>query len=196
MDWLREWFEKAKKVVFSPTDFFEDVEKKEGFSYPFQFAITSLVVMGLLSVAVKYISSLGSMSVMGLGWALFIVILSGLVGGSLGVLAFAGVIHIFVYLIGGRGYQKTVQVYSYATSVSAFFGWIPVVNFVSWIYSLYVQIRGIEKFHDFSTKQATLAVLLPIVIAVLVLVGIVFVMLSMSTVPMTPPMQPTGMFFG
>lgn len=173
MNFLEEWFEDAKGVVFSPSSFYRDAERHTDFGEPVKFAIVSLAIYGLLSgilsfalarVAPNLLPGAVSGSIVGLLGT----VLGQVLGGLLGLFIGAALIHIFVYLFGGRGYQTTFDVMAYATAVSAFFGWIPGVNILAGLYGVYVQARGLENFHEMSFGKAVASILLPAVILIAV----------------------------
>ncbi|MFP4115812.1 MAG: YIP1 family protein [Candidatus Aenigmatarchaeota archaeon] len=168
MNWLREWFEKSKKVIFHPKEFYREVERKEGYKYLVKFAVTSAIIASLLSALVGSSSGIlfSGAPPTALPISLLIAVVVGAVGGLIGLFVGAAIIHLFVYLLGGRNYHDTLEAITYPTAVGAFFGWIPYASFLAWIYALYLQIKGVEKFHDFTTGRAAAAVLIPVVIVV------------------------------
>ena len=85
------------------------------------------------------------------------------------VSAFIGgaTVHIFVYIMGGRrGIAQTIKAIMYGSTPSLLFGWIPVINFLAMIWSLFAQIIGIRQLHELTTGKAILVVILPIIIAI------------------------------
>lgn len=188
MDWAHKWFETAKQVVFSPTAFFEQSEPAD-IGGSMAFAVTSLLVSGLISFLLFVVLSLGfaAPEPMMIGIRFASAIFAAAIGGTIGILIGAGLIHIFVYLLGGRGYEQTVDVVGRSTAVQAFFGWIPLVNVLASIYTLYVQVVGIKNRHNFSTGRAVAAVLLPLII--LLGVAILIIAMFVTTPMMTPEMM-------
>lgn len=175
MNFLEEWFEQAREVVFSPTEFYREAERHEGFRYPLKFAALSLFISGLLSGLVAVVTGSLVPALSGSPLGIVFSALGAVVGGIIGLFVGAALIHIFVYLFGGRGYQGTFEALSYATAVSAFFGWIPFINILAGLYTIYVQARGIENFHEMSFGKALAAVLLPVlvILGVAILVALV-----------------------
>ena len=69
--------------------------------------------------------------------------------------------HIWVWLLGGReGITETWKAVIYASTPSLLFGWIPVVGFVMWVWSLVLTIIGIRELQQMTTTRAVLAVLI------------------------------------
>lgn len=193
MNLLQEWFETAKQVVFSPTQFFQQRQPEQDVMGLMKFATISLVISGVLTglVAIAQNAILGGLT-MEVWISPVAGILGGVLGGTLGILIGGGILHIFVYLLGGRGYMDTVNVAAYVTAIEAFFGWIPLVNIAAGLYGLYVQVRGIENIHNMSTGRAAAAVLLPVLIVLILAIGLYLWVATMTadlttpTVPQTP----------
>jgi|GEM_PF-4726221 hypothetical protein len=60
MGFVSEYFEVAKNVITSPTEFFESENRRDGFGYPLKFAAFSLLISGLFSAAQTAISGTGA----------------------------------------------------------------------------------------------------------------------------------------
>jgi hypothetical protein len=87
-----------------------------------------------------------------------------------------GILHLLVVLIAGSrrsGFGGTLRVsaYAYLTSLVS---WIPYVGWIASLYSIYLAIVGIREVHNTSTGRATIIVLMPaIVVLLLALAAIV-----------------------
>lgn len=186
MKWMNEWFSKSKQVIFNPSGFFEEVERKGTYKYSVKFAVTSLLIMSFLTIPIELLSST-SVALSNIGYMLLIAAISGIFGGSIGIMINSGITHIFVYLLGGKEYVRTLEVYSYSTSINAFLGWIPFVSLGASIYGIYIQIKGIEEYHDFTTSRAAVSVLVPVLLTFILVVGIAFFLWSQSIVQTSMP---------
>ncbi len=183
MELFRDWWETAKQVIMQPKSFFADAEPMET-GVSLKFAATSFFVEGvILSILVLLLSAFGGAGMPGLVVIPIYLIALPLIGAVMMVVA-AAFIHIVVYFLDGRGYDDTLAAVCYATPVQALFGWIPFVNLLAGLYLLYVQIRGVEAFHDFSFGRAALAVLL--IPAIAFLIGIIAVIGMFASMPMGP----------
>lgn len=179
MQWLEDWFGTAKQVVFSPDAFYAGAEPSDDFTPGMRFAVTSLVISGVLNgvLMLAFFPFLG----MGVEDTLLKAALqpvAGVIGGTLGLLLSAGIVHVFVYLLGGSGYVKSVDIVAYATAAQAFFGWIPVLNVLASLYVIYIQARGIEHFHDFSFGRALVAAVAPLLFILLAIIVGVFLFID------------------
>lgn len=87
------------------------------------------------------------------------------------VLIFGTITHIGVYIMGGRkGIIQTLKAVMYASTISLLLGWIPIINIIAWIWALVVEILGIRQLHNLTTGKATLALILPFIMLLIVLV--------------------------
>jgi len=76
-------------------------------------------------------------------------------------------IHIWVYLFGGRkGVTQTVKALMYGATPKCLLGWIPIVGTFTVLWTLILQIVGIRQLHELSTERAVLAVIFGMVLAV------------------------------
>jgi hypothetical protein len=83
------------------------------------------------------------------------------------------ILHIFVYIVGGRkGISQTIKAVMYGSTPSLLLGWIPFINYLAWIWSLVLEILGIRQLQELTTGRAILAVLIPIIIIVVLVVVI------------------------
>lgn len=167
MNWFKEWFRKAIYVIKSPSEFYEHVDRKEDMSYSVKFAITSTIVFsifGFIKELVMYgtsqIANITTIGIFILAYFAFYIML----GTVFTLVVRATIVQIFLNILGYKGINKTIEVMAYATSIYAFFGWIPYVTYLSLLYGLYVQIRGIEKFYSISFKKATIPFIAPLII--------------------------------
>lgn len=189
MDWLRDWWETAKAVIRSPQAFFQGAEPGEA-GESLRFAAISYLVYGAIIGGFMAVAGGGS-ALVGAGLSnlsavvfLPVYLIVAPIAGVVGTLVGAAVIHLVVHLLGGQGFDRTLSAVAYATVVQALLGWIPIVNVFAALYVLYVQIRGIEAFHGFSTGRAALAVLLlPLLIVIIAFLGMAA---SFAAVPAAP----------
>jgi hypothetical protein len=180
---------KVKKVILSPSEFFEEIKAEKGISEAFKYlAILSLVnlVVDIVSfiLSIPYISPLGNLSsflpLRGvLSIALGIVIpvvmyISGLILSFIGV----GFIHLFVKLFKGKGtYSDTYKALIYASTPSLLFGWVPWVGVIFGLYSFYLSLKGISKLHEVSMLRAFIMLITPAIVVILAAIMTSFLVL-------------------
>ena len=122
MNWLEEWFTRSKNLVLHPEKFYEDVDAKKNYSYPIKFAVTSALLLSLVVFVVQEfqlavgLDPMHAPQITGLE-SLVYLIMVGILGGTVGLLLQAGFIHVFVVLLGFRGYQKTTEAISWKLSI-------------------------------------------------------------------------------
>lgn len=176
MSIVNEWIETAQSVLMEPTDFFSSETRRDGFGFPIKFAGISIVIAAIFNTIGAGIST-----AIGTGFepmALIGALLGSLIGGLIGLLIGASLIHIFVYLFGGKqGYKSTLAVLCFAsatTPISAAASIIPIlgglISLAVGIYAIYLQIKGLEEFQSLSTGQAALSVILPVVVMAIIFI--------------------------
>lgn len=155
------WATFAVAAVRDPHTFFEELEV-DGFGIPLTFSLLSITIAAYLSLAVQvarnpimlqYPTEMIPLLVLGA--------LTGLVGGTVIILLWGALTHLFVRSLGGGTYHQTVVATAYATAVTAFAGWIPVLRLLAPLYLVYVQFVGIQQLHDLSRNHAAVAAALP-----------------------------------
>ena len=171
--------EKIKSVLMTPDKFFASITKEKGYGEPLKYlAATSLVgTIGsiiVLNAAINlapsnpiYQTLSGSLGIAmyALFWGLGI------------ILSFAtvAVMHVFVYLFGGRnGYMQSYKAAIYGQTAGNLIGWIPYIGILANLYSVYLTIKGISLLQNMSMGRAVAVIVVPILVIVVlafVLVG-------------------------
>lgn len=185
--------DKIKKVILSPSEFFEAVRAERGVGTAFKYlAILSLInlVVGILGYVlsipsisplgnlVPFLPELGTMSgLVGIGTPIMFYIIA-LIGSFIG----AAIIHLFARLLKGKGdYSATYKALTYANTPSLLLGWVPWVGIIFGLYSFYLGLKGISKLHNVSMIRAfVILFVIPFVIAFILsvaLAGLVYVWL-------------------
>jgi hypothetical protein len=97
-------------------------------------------------------------------WLMILSIIMAFIGGA--------VVHIFVYLVGGRkGIKQTIKAMIYGLTPGLLLGWIPIVSYFAAIWSLVLGILGVRQLHELTTGRAVLAVSIPFMITVILVIG-------------------------
>jgi len=192
MSFVDELLDVYKGVLTQPSEFFESEDRRDGFGFSLKFAAVNLAISAVLSTVsvVAFGAASSALSETGLGIGVGLIAAFTLIGspilGLIGLLISSGIIHIFVSLLGGEhGYSETLSAMEYATAVqplTAVFSLIPIlgslVNFVIWIYAIFLQTKGIENFQEMSTGRALAAVLLPVLIVFAIVFAIAVVVFA------------------
>lgn len=183
MSYLDEYWQQAKTVVFSPEEFFAGKDDRDVYQDAIVFAIVSSVIFALLNATASRIMASAGIFMQPAQIPLlqqYIAALgTGALSGLIGPFIIGGIYHLIVLLFGRKGYAKTFQVIAYTTAVNAFFGWIPFINLLAWLYGLYVTYLGIRELHNFSKGKAVAVVLIPFVGFLLL-----FIALASAAAPM------------
>jgi|GEM_PF-1031778 len=150
--------EKIKKVLFSPSEFFERIKVEKGIGRAFKYlAILSLINLVVEIVSLKYPIPLWHIPAI-LGIATPIVKYIGRL-----ILSFvgAGLTHLFAKLLKGKGdYSATYKAQIYASTPILLLGWIRWVGIIFAIYSFYLSLKGISKLHEVSMIRAFVIILM------------------------------------
>jgi hypothetical protein len=93
---------------------------------------------------------------------------------ALGTWVMAGIYHVGIALLGGKGgYGATFRTFCYATSASVF-GVIPWIGgLIASIYTFYLYLEGFQQYHQLSRGRAIGALLLPVLVGFLVVMGVI-----------------------
>ncbi|WP_460006513.1 YIP1 family protein [Methanogenium cariaci] len=150
-------------VLFHPTETFADTIRSDTLKDTLIYLLILVVIFTVFSAALLLVGvsvyaglatgiAAGGLSVIALIPMLFF-------GGLVGAIIFAAYMHIWVYIAGGReGITETWKAVIYASTPSLLLGWIPVVGFVMWAWSLVLIIIGIRELQEMTTTRAVLAV--------------------------------------
>lgn len=172
------FMDRLKGFLTQPVETFQKVRDEEFMKGFFPYYVVLLVIYAILSTIV--FAALGTMALSvvpgmaGLG-ALGAVVLfvAAIVGGIIGLFIGGIILHIFVYLVGGRkGYMQTVKALMFAATPNFLLGWIPIISIISSIWSLILVILGIRELHQISMGKAILAVVLLIIVVVIIVAAV------------------------
>lgn len=175
-----DFIEKAKGFLFEPSKTFDackDESLNEAIKY---YAIIALIfsaisallfviastlfgsMMGLGNLGMMFGAGAGIMSAVLIFVMLFVMFIIGaFIGGA--------ILHIFVYIVGGRkGIAQTLKAVMYGGTPMLLFGWIPYIGFIASIWSLILEVIGIQKLQELTTVRAVIAVVvIPVIVAVI-----------------------------
>ena len=154
------FWQKIKNVIVNPKEFFDliqqEVEVKEVIIY--------YILLQLLILPLGIIASL----LIGAGETAASTILMYGMGISLGAVVFFIILLIYNLIVswfgGKQGYQRTFQAFIYGTTPGVLLSWIPIVNIIASIYSIYLTIVGLIKLQQMESSKAIWAYFLPLII--------------------------------
>jgi len=140
---LTETIETFKAIILSPSEFFQNMPLDGGLQKPVVFLLIASVVS---SLGILVISQQPLQAVQELGVRL--------------VTSFVSAAYLFLICrgVGGQGtFEGTFRAFVYA-SAPAIFSWVPLVNVLAVIYTLFLLKTGLEKAHDLSPQRSMTAV--------------------------------------
>lgn len=179
--WFKHWFRTGRRIVSHPKQFFQEEEPTTDYWYAAQFASTSGAIAAILYLFLTILLTRPVLTAVGLGeeTTLLAILVGAILGylwlafGTIGFSITGVLIHVMLQLLGvDEDLHTTKDVTAYASAVGGFLGWIPIVSILAMPYLFYVQIRGVEGFHDVSFGTAFIAVLLPVIILSLGVIGL------------------------
>jgi hypothetical protein len=162
--------EKVKGFLSDPVETFRHL-RDDDLSTAIKYYIILLVFYSVISGIIAMFgfhafSAATSLPAMGIYSIVFFFI-----AGLLGIFISGIILHIFVYIVGGRrGLDQTLKTVLYASTPGLLLGWIPIIGIFVGIWGLVLEILGIRELHEISTGRAILAVLLPVVVIVILVV--------------------------
>jgi hypothetical protein len=164
------------KVIKTPGDFFMQMPTKGGYADPVKFAVICYLIAGI-ALAIIWVAAQFLFAGVGIteitlimGFLNIIVIpIIGVIGLFIGSL----ILHIFFKILGGTGtYEGTLRILAYASATVVFI-WIPYVAILSGLYMIYLGVIGGTKVHNISTLNSFIAVVIPVVIGIIIIVGLI-----------------------
>lgn len=157
-------------VLVRPTDFFRGIARQGDFVSPAVYAtacaVIAAVVGGLVGLALRALFSSvsayeGAVANGVLGFVTDVVLTP--FATIIILFALSGIYHLLVVLLARpsrSGFEATFRVVCYVSAI-ALIGWIPIVNLIVSIYSLYIAYFGIREVHSTTNQRAAAIVALP-----------------------------------
>lgn len=177
-----------KGVLLSPTGSFQDIKKKKGIKEAFQyFLVLSFINMAIRGVKMYLnfgiLSRLSPLLIKTIGVpAEFIAISAPLLVFAAGIIAiflFSGLMHLFGYILGAKDFSATFKATAYSTTPVALLSWIPFVGFITPVWWLYLQVKGLSTLHNIG-KLRSLAITAASIVLVVGILAFVFLFLLFS----------------
>ena len=157
-------FDASKAFERTQTDSLEDALKYFASLLLINSVLFSIVFAIILSTSYSVLRPFGGLadaeklSVPAIGGIIFIM---NIIGGIGGILIWGTIVHIFIYIFGGRkGLIQTIKAMIYGSTPLLVLGWIPLINCIAAIWSLKLEIIGIQQLQEVPAKKAILAVFL------------------------------------
>lgn len=165
---------RAKGFLLDPVQTFT-AAREDSLGSAFSYYVILLIIFAVLNAVVLFglMRVAGQQTISGL-----IPVVPGaaplwMVGGAIllgigGAIIAGAVLHIFVYIVGGRmGIGETLKALMYSATPALMLGWIPVINVIAGIWGIILLIVGLRELHQFSTSRAVLSLVIPLVLAVI-----------------------------
>jgi len=185
--------DKMRGFLFNPSESFwkvADEDIRDTLLYFFIIAVIYAVLATVMTAVEVFNHPFLALFGFGFGFDLIILkFLVVLVFSWLLALVYSLLLHVWVWLIGGRkGIYQTVRSVLYSLTALMLIGWIPDIGPpVGLLWSVVVGILGIQELHMMSRSRAAVAVILAILTALIVL-PVLFRELLMEVVMTGPPL--------
>jgi hypothetical protein len=185
--------DKVVGILFHPAETFRRLQD-EPIGNAFVDYGTLLVIYAVISSLVSWvgISLIPSLEPFGRGFGFFtaasipFLVIGTVVLFILGLLIGGAILHLFVYIVGGRkGVEQTLKAVMYGSTPVFVLGWIPILGFLAVLYAIVLEILAVSELHEISTGRAAVAVLLPFLILLIlaILALSLFLIVSSTTGP-------------
>lgn len=169
MQLLTQWKGVSAYLLRDPATFYDHYDEVHGLGYPFLYLVLSSVVV-VLPVTLIAVALNASTPTAAVGAAGAVLVLGAIL--ALLTVLEAVVAHAVLALFGADGVSRSLEAYAFAFPIRYSLWWIPIVNVFPHFYGLYLQVRGLAKFHDVSEAGAAVAVVLGAFSPILVLLAI------------------------
>lgn len=152
-NFIESWIGCWKEVILRPKEFFDVMPTDGGYRTPLFFALICWVIGGILSAAVRAAPA-----------NIIVFPITAFIG--LFIMSIA--LHLSAtFIVKGTGsFEGTFRVGSYTSALSVL-TWIPIIGPLIGLYGIYLLVVGIERVHKLTTREAIIAVILPIIILTL-----------------------------
>jgi len=185
--------DKMRGFLFNPSESFWKVAEEDIRDTLLYFFIIAVIYAVLATVmAAMEVFNHPFLALFGFGFGIDLIILKFLVVlvfSWLLALVYSLLLHVWVWLIGGRrGIYQTVRSVLYSLTALMLIGWIPDIGPpIGLLWSMVVGILGIEELHQIPRWRAAGAVILAILTALIVLPAL-FWPLFMEVITTGPPL--------
>jgi len=169
-----EFFDELKGLLVQPVAAFQEIKEKPIIAALGFFAMV-LLIFSVLSTIVdlNFTNPIGLVVGIIVGYIFLFVI----------IFINAAILHLFVYLVGGRGgVEQTIKAVLYVHSHLTACGWIPFVGLLGMLWSIILTIFGIRELHDLSTGKAVIAVILPVILLIILVMVLGVALFSYLTI--------------
>ncbi|MBW2993296.1 YIP1 family protein [Candidatus Woesearchaeota archaeon] len=203
------FFDKIKKVITQPTNFFKAIKKEKGIGPAFIYYVVFLVISSVfmipylwrvLSQASAEVTS-GQGIPFSLGTMIPSMVVMQFVFGIIMLFIVYGIVHLLVKLVKGKGdFSDTLKAMVYGATPNFLFSpllliylgivgitnmalVIPVyfVGFAVFIWCLVIQVKGIKILHNLSTWRAVLAIIiLPIILILIIAIILLLILVAIA----------------
>lgn len=170
--------DKIKLIFSNPSLFFKSVNEHTISNSLIMYIIIA-AILSAINIALSFVLSYGVLrQIIGIGISFFIYpVFLGI--GIILTFAFAGITHLAIKLMKGEGsYVNTYNVTVYSLIPFLILSIIPIIGFLSIIYSIVLMTIGFSIQHNISKGKSVIAALMPLIIIFVLAVLLIFYLIS------------------
>lgn len=184
---LNKLFQKAMGFLQQPKRAFDSekgTELADGFVYLLVLSLVTAVLSGILSIFNPTIPGLFLVAIVG-----------AYVGGIIGAVIGGLWLHLWAYIFGAKkGLHQTLKANFYGGTPTYLLGWIPIINVLAGLWSIYLYWIGLQRLQSMPGDKAALSVVIAIIIPMLVFAALF--MAGLALLSSMGGMDPNMMFPG
>ena len=168
---LNKIFQKAMGFLQQPSKAFDGEKKTE--------VMEAFVYMAVLSVIVAVLSGLMSLFSALPGVVITLIVVSYITGIVASVIMGLW-LHLWSYIFGAKkGLNQTLKTVFYSGTPNYLLGWIPVINILFLLWTLYLNWVGLQRLQGMPGNRAAMTIVIAFVIPMIVVAALVLVGLAM-----------------
>ena len=165
---VQELIQTYKAAIMTPKEFFPNMPLSGGLQQPAMFYLSIAVVNAFFMMLFKLNNPIAAI------FGGIVALIAIMIGGFIG----AGITMLIAKALGGNGnYEQTYRACAYGSAPHVL-GWLPIINAIAGLYSLFLVKLALERAHNLSSGKAIAVVAIQVGIAIIV--GLVFMLLGFA----------------
>lgn len=178
MEAISNFFKKVKEIFTKPSLFFKNLKYEEGIGNALLFYFIIILIVNLIGLVIGYLflDQIIDLTYKFLNFIpeekitigfpkLYSESIQSLTQSIIWVFIGAGILHIWLKIFGGEAtYKKTFQLYVYSSTPAILLGFIPLLSFILWIWTMILLIIGSQRTHNLEKNKAILIISIPYVL--------------------------------
>jgi hypothetical protein len=169
---LNKTFQKALGFLQTPTKTFAKEKSTE--------VMEAFLYMAILSVVAAVMSGL----VLGFSTPAGVLIVTTIVTAYIGGIVLSVIaglwLHLWAYIFGAKkGVGQTLKAIFYGGTPSYLLGWIPFIGIIIWLWSVFLQWKGLSSLQGITREKAALSIIVAFIIPMILMLILAMVALAL-----------------